>query len=334
VKKVPPEIILCVDDDTTVLSALRTLLGENLGTGHILEIAEGGEEALDLCADLHKDGRELSVVISDFIMPEMRGDELLIRLHEISPHTIKIMLTGQSDLQGIKRTINEANLYRFLEKPFNNADLVLTVKSALHAYRQGQELATRNKELEQINTHLEQLIEARTSELVEKNKELERLAVTDRLTGLFNRLKLEQVLDEELSRSKRYASSFALVLLDVDKFKSVNDTYGHPVGDQVLMDMARLLADGSREVDVVGRWGGEEFLIVCRDTEAIGAAALAEKMRLSIASHTFAVVGSKTSSFGVSAVRADDTIKDMVARADSALYRAKEAGRNRVECDA
>ena len=104
------KVLLCVDDDTTVLNALRALLGKAMGDDIAVEIAESGQEALEIYADLLKDGRELSVVISDFIMPNMRGDELLVRLHETSPQTVKIMLTGQSDLEGIKRTINEANL--------------------------------------------------------------------------------------------------------------------------------------------------------------------------------------------------------------------------------
>src|ERR1700752_1255235 len=107
-------IVLCVDDDTTVLKALRTLLVKQLGAGHLVDVAESGAEALEICEDLRAKGRDLSVVITDYIMPGMRGDELLVRLHERSPSTVKIMLTGQSDLEGVKRAINHANLYRFL----------------------------------------------------------------------------------------------------------------------------------------------------------------------------------------------------------------------------
>jgi diguanylate cyclase (GGDEF)-like protein len=121
------------------------------------------------------------------------------------------------------------------------------------------------------------------------------------------------------------------VLLDIDHFKSVNDKYGHPVGDQVLVDVARLLAEGTREVDVVGRWGGEEFLIICPDTTFDGAMAAAEKLRELISNHSFSVVGSKTASFGVATVRTNDTIPALMARADSALYLCKANGRNCVE---
>nr|WP_295783923.1 sensor domain-containing diguanylate cyclase [Rhodoferax sp.] len=171
----------------------------------------------------------------------------------------------------------------------------------------------------------------RTSELRDKNKELERLSVTDRLTGLFNRLRLDHVLADELHRSQRYASCFSLVLLDIDHFKSVNDKYGHAVGDQVLVDVARLLRQGTREIDVVGRWGGEEFLVICPDTHFDGAMATAEKLRQLIANHSFAAVGTKTSSFGVASFRNADTVSSTMARADAALYRSKANGRNRVE---
>lgn len=127
-------IILCVDDDSTVLTALRTLLGKIFGADNLVEVAESGEEALEIADDHRARGNTVSVIISDYIMPVMRGDELLVKIHEAWPDTIKIMLTGQSDLEGVKKAINEANLYRFLEKPFNNADLVLTIRSALRAF--------------------------------------------------------------------------------------------------------------------------------------------------------------------------------------------------------
>ena len=146
-------IILCVDDDITVLNVLHDLLA-TLSDDYVIEIAESGQEALEVCAEMRSRGQEVSVVLSDFIMPNMRGDEFLIRMHEISPRTAKILLTGQSDLQGVKRAINEAKLYRFLEKPLNNADLLLTVKSALRAYHQEAELERRNRELEQSNATL------------------------------------------------------------------------------------------------------------------------------------------------------------------------------------
>ena len=180
-------IILCVDDDTTVLVALRTLLTHALGNDLSIEIAESGAEALELLQDLEQQGQHLSIVISDFIMPGMRGDDLLIQLHQLSPKTITIMLTGQSDFDGVKKVINQANLYRFLEKPFNQDDIILTVKSACLAYEHERTLSVQNEQLKRLNTELatmlsqvqeserllEQRVAQRTHELDEKNQALQ-----------------------------------------------------------------------------------------------------------------------------------------------------------------
>jgi diguanylate cyclase (GGDEF)-like protein len=120
-----------------------------------------------------------------------------------------------------------------------------------------------------------------------------------------------------------------VLLLDVDHFKSVNDRYGHQMGDQVLTGIARLLSEHTREVDVVGRWGGEEFLIICTETLE-PALQLAEKLRRAVQSHVFALVGQKSASIGVAMFRAGEAVSDTLARADRALYSAKESGRNRV----
>ena len=326
--------ILCVDDDSTVLQALRSVLSTQFGADVELEFAQSGEEALEILEDLQARGRELGLVISDFMMPGLRGDELLVRLHELSPNTIKILLTGQSDLTGVKRAINDANLYRFLEKPFLNEDIVLTVRSAIRAYTQERDLVRQNEVLRQMNAKLESIVAERTQELVEKNRELEVLAGTDRLTGLYNRRKLDQILEDEVVRRRRYGSGFSVIMADLDRFKHVNDTYGHAVGDVVLVEFARLLKENTREADALARFGGEEFVIVCRHSSLDGCRALAEKMRETIAAHRFPTIGELTASFGVAVCREDDTAATLLARADAALYRAKKTGRNRVEADA
>jgi len=161
--------------------------------------------------------------------------------------------------------------------------------------------------------------------------ELEYTAITDRLTGLYNRTKLDEVLSYEITRAERFKSPFALIILDIDYFKKVNDSFGHQVGDKVLVEIANLLKNNSREIDTVGRWGGEEFLIICPETDKEGATKLAEHLRNKISQHSFDIVGSKTASFGISIYKTNDTEQVVVAKADEALYRAKDNGRNRIE---
>lgn len=334
-----PHLILCVDDDATLLVALRALLARHLPPQHHIEIAESADEALELLQEAGPDTPELAVVVCDYIMPGMRGDELLVRLHASHPEARKIMLTGQSELEAVKRSINEAGLYRFIEKPFDNTDLALTVAAALQAFHQGRELLRVNHELRQLNAVLEARVAERTQQLAEKNAELERLAVTDPLTQLHNRLMLDRTLQAELTRCQRYGGPLSVALLDIDRFKQINDTHGHPAGDRVLVAVAALLMAGAREADLAGRWGGEEFMLVCPLTDAAGAATLADKLRLAIAQRPLGDAGGAaagpadppcTASFGVSAWRPGDSAATLVARADAALYQAKQQGRNQV----
>lgn len=161
-------------------------------------------------------------------------------------------------------------------------------------------------------------------------KRAEELAITDRLTGLYNRLKLDEVLEHEISKSKRYGTALSLIILDIDHFKSVNDIYGHQIGDMVLKEVANTLLSCERESDTIGRWGGEEFLIVLPNTNLTGAMITAEKIRTAIENHPFSVVGKKTASFGVSEFLVEENEDSFIERADQALYRAKSGGRNQV----
>jgi diguanylate cyclase (GGDEF)-like protein/PAS domain S-box-containing protein len=168
------------------------------------------------------------------------------------------------------------------------------------------------------------------SEDITDKKEIERISQTDKLTQLFNRLKLDEVLESEVNRFLRYKSIFSIILIDMDKFKSVNDTYGHLVGDSVLIELANLLQSQSRKTDIVGRWGGEEFLIICPNTNLDGAKHFAENIRISVEKFNFKHIGHKTISLGVTEIKDTDNIKILVKRADDYLYEAKKSGRNKV----
>lgn len=175
------------------------------------------------------------------------------------------------------------------------------------------------------------LRQAREQELRDSNAALEKLATEDRLTGLWNRHKFEAFAAAEIGRAHRYGLELALVIFDIDHFKRVNDIYGHQAGDLVLAGVSRLVREHLRDSDGIGRWGGEEFLILTPSTDVHEAAALAEKLRRLIAIESFPEIDSVTASFGVSGLRRGDALEHLVQRADSALYRAKEYGRNRVE---
>jgi signal transduction histidine kinase len=161
-------IILCVDDERTILNRLKVELKEIVGGEYIIEIAESGEDALEIIAELLADNYEIPLAISDYQMPNLKGDELLHRLHLITPKTLKIMLTGQANLEAIGNAVNYANLYRYIAKPWESADLNLTIKEALYRYTQDQQLT-------QFYADLEAKIVERTRELQEKNEALLKL---------------------------------------------------------------------------------------------------------------------------------------------------------------
>lgn len=155
-------------------------------------------------------------------------------------------------------------------------------------------------------------------------------SVTDPLMRIFNRYKLEETLAAEEQRARRYGTWFSVVIADIDHFKVVNDTYGHPVGDVVLAEIADELRTHLRTTDILGRWGGEEIMIVCIHTRQEVAVGLAELLRRRIAARRFAGIAGLTVSFGVASFEDGDTAAEVVARADAALYAAKGEGRNRV----
>lgn len=161
-------------------------------------------------------------------------------------------------------------------------------------------------------------------------KEIERLSEIDKLTGIYNRRKLDEYMESELNRTKRYHHPLSFMILDIDHFKNINDTYGHPVGDITIQTLAKILSDNLRTSDIVGRYGGEEFLIICPETKSNESALLAEKLRVCVEKYIFSDITSMTISIGVAEFKSTDTVKELLTRADKALYEAKHNGRNCV----
>lgn len=186
-----------------------------------------------------------------------------------------------------------------------------------------------HNEKERTKKSLEK-ISALKDELEEKNKKLEKLSVTDQLTNLYNRRKISDTLAYELKSFHRTKNEFSLLIIDIDYFKSVNDKYGHNIGDFVIVEISKLLQNNIRQTDTIGRWGGEEFIIILPNTNNIQAKNLAEKLRIIVANNYFVEVGTKTISVGVSTSLENDTKDSIIERADSALYKAKNTGRNKV----
>lgn len=185
-------------------------------------------------------------------------------------------------------------------------------------------------ELERYRQNLEELVHARTQALEQANVELQRLATTDPLTGLFNRRTLLARGEQCQQNAQRYGTAYSLVIIDIDNFKSINDRFGHDRGDQVLKTVVQRIQAGLREADTLARWGGEEFIVLSPQSTCEGAILLAERLRQSLAESPLEAAGQVTASFGVACYVAGDDLDTLVKRADAGLYAAKHAGRNRI----
>lgn len=433
--------IVCVDDEWAILRSLGNQLKRNFGNDYDIELVSSGEDALSLCAELTAEGKDIPLIVSDQKMQGMAGDALLIQLHALYPKTLKIMLTGNADAKSVGNVVNAAALYRYIPKPWDETDLILTVSEALRCFRQEQQLAEQNELLKKTNARLksslslllatleatadgilvldnpgkvvtfnqkfakiwnllyseptfyeDELISVILDRLAEpdaisfralfahantekhdflrlksghiieyylqpqklagkivgrvwsfrdvtEEKQTEAMvkhqALHDALTNLPNRILFNQKLTAALSEVANNSKLIAVMFLDLDRFKKVNDTLGHSVGDLLLQSVVQRLVSCLRETDVLARWGGDEFVLlltqICsrEDVNEI-AHRLIEVLepQFFLAGHAVHV----TTSIGIAMYPHDGLDHNtLLQNADFALYQAKKCGRNNYQ---
>ncbi|HOF27591.1 MAG TPA: GGDEF domain-containing protein [Clostridia bacterium] len=166
--------------------------------------------------------------------------------------------------------------------------------------------------------------------LVIKNNQLHLMSITDRLTGLYNRHKLDETLNELVHKSKTCKKPFSIIIADIDRFKSINDTYGHMTGDKVLVEISNLLLACVRQTDIAGRWGGEEFLIICPDTDYAGITDIAKRIEAFISGYNFGCCQGVALSCGVATHNSGETVDSLLQRADISMYQTKQSRRKNI----
>ncbi len=299
-----PHIVLAEDEP-----ASRMLLARHLSkAGYEVTACENGRIALDAIQQ-----RGSCIVVADWMMPEMDGLELCRTVRGLCEtdalgFVYYILLTAHSEKEQIVAGL-EAGADDYLTKPYHKQELLARLRAGERIFMLQADLRAANRQLEQ-------------------------LANTDMLTGLANRRHLFERFAEMWSMGERKGRPLGCVMLDIDKFKSVNDTYGHAAGDYVLKNVARTCRDNLRPYDILGRFGGEEFCIISPENDAAGTAALADRIRRAVAESHFEFEGQTipvTISLGVGE-REDRHAgpDDLIAVADAMLYQAKENGRNQV----
>jgi diguanylate cyclase (GGDEF)-like protein len=299
--------ILLVDDDRF----MRTVLCQTLqDAGYQVSQATNGKEALELCRSTY-----YPIILTDWVMPEMDGIEFCytFRRQPAINYSYLILLTSQDGKEKLIAGL-EAGADEYLIKPVNEAELMVRLKTA--------------HRILDLEISLQKSLE-----------EIKQLSTRDPLTGVFNRGYLDQHLPNEIRRADRYMRELSMIMLDLDHFKNINDTWGHQAGDAVLQHCTRILAGTIRhEIDWVARYGGEEFILVLPETDQVGCSVVAERLRTLIASSSCDFRGeslSITASFGTVTRKAADDINGtnadlMLHQADQCMYQAKQEGRNRV----
>lgn len=291
--------ILFAEDERAVRTLVRNLLIKH---GYDVVAAENGVQALELVDQVKPD-----VILLDVEMPGIDGYGVLaaLRARNDLAHVPVIFLTGRASVEDVVDGL-ASGAHDYLCKPFDDAELLARVAAALRVKRLEDELRRRNAELDVVSR-------------------------TDVLTGLYNRRHLEESMRQLSSQARRYGQPFSVVMLDIDRFKDINDEYGHGPGDDVLRTIARRVQASIRESDVIGRWGGEEFLALLPMTDLDGARTFAERIRAMIDWAEVVIDGVGTVHVTISCGCAAGTdVGELLLRADEALYAAKKDGRNAV----
>lgn len=303
-------LVVYVDDEVQVLRSLERRLKPR-STAWDMRFFASAAEALEALK-----GEREAVVVTDWLMPGMDGLELCRRLREAEAggrreYTYVLILTGRQEVEHTVRALDEG-ADDFLAKPFHLEELVARIGVGVRILRLQKRLR-------------------------ETNRQLQTLASTDPLTGLSNRRRGVQVLEENLERVGRGKQDLSVILIDLDRFKQVNDHHGHETGDAVLRAAAATIERLSRGYDIAVRWGGDELLVVCPHARAEEAVAIAERLRAGLAETAVAAPDGTelliSASLGVGSAASGERlgVEELVARADTCLYEAKAAGRNVVK---
>jgi diguanylate cyclase (GGDEF)-like protein len=324
--------VLVVDDEPPILHTLSQLLANDF---EVLT-ADSAEAAQRIFAQ-----REVDLILCDQRLPGWTGVQLLEWVRQHSPRTVRLVMTGLARLEDAVDAINCGQVYRYLFKPWRSEELLQILRNAARTFLLERSHEQLLHELRDLNLVLEKRVQERTRELEEANRQLqqknsmlEKLALTDALTGLPNRRAMDRLVRHELRRRARYPSPIALGVIDADQFKDINSKYLLPGGDQVLIDMGQTLISSIRTVDSVARIGGEEFMVLAPETGLDGATVLAERVRTAVEAQQTVYKDQTirvTVSIGMAVAEAHVpvTYEQLKHVAAAGLQEAKATGRNR-----
>jgi diguanylate cyclase (GGDEF)-like protein len=305
----PKANILLVEDNKAQASIIKDFLEKN---GYRVITVEDGTSAFKAAKT-----QSVDIILLDRILPDLDGSEVCrwLKLDQGTRDIPIIMLTARSAMTD-KVSGLEAGADDYLPKPFDETELNARIYVRLRSKTQQDELKLKNRQLEDMLTRVESL------------------AIMDSLTGIYNRRRFESIFNNEFKRAQRYQLPLSCMMVDIDYFKKINDTFGHQEGDLVLREIAQVIQTTIREVDTPARWGGEEFVVLSPNTSLGNGVRAAERVRKAVANHIFKGKEQTkvTVSIGVAGIPNPDldTPDKLIHAADLAMYEAKKFGRDRV----
>ncbi|OGW38514.1 MAG: hypothetical protein A2Y97_00580 [Nitrospirae bacterium RBG_13_39_12] len=301
--------IVLVEDDTIQAKVTKDYLETS---GYEVIWVQNGKSAIKTAKTQHID-----LILLDLVLPDLDGNEVArwLKNNEDTKGIPIIILTVKGSTE--EKVIGlEAGADDYLHKPYNEIELNARIYACLRTKALQDELRVKNRQLEEVLLRVESL------------------AITDPLTGLFNRRHFETTLEKEFNRSIRYLSPASCLMIDIDYFKKINDEYGHHTGDVVLKEVSEVIKDCIREIDTVARWGGEEFIVLLPETKKEASLQAALRILRVISEHKFSGINRQiTVSIGLANIPEPsiDTAEKLINTADLALYEAKAKGRNKIE---
>jgi len=314
--------VLFVDDEPEVLSAINRLM---INEPYDLLFSESGEDALNLLKN-----NDIHVVVIDLRMPKMDGFSLLKKIERLDPNIIRLVLSVSADSNSILSATNKGNVYRYITKPWNNKELKIIIKQAVHLFDVQQDKRDLLEKLEEKNILLKQKL----TECKQAKDRVKHMAYHDSLTNLPNRVTFKENLEVSYSRSARNPDyMFAILFLDIDHFKNINDSLGHFIGDKLLIEITQTLQSCLRSNDILARLGGDEFAILLDDIVHVNKAIpivdrIYEKFQSPFYLDKHEVFASV--SIGIAFSNSEYTqSEDIMRDADTAMYKAKSLGRAR-----
>jgi len=305
--------VLFIEDNEEVRIQLEKLLRNFFSN---IDLEENGLTGYEKYTNFKEENdRYYDLVITDLSMPKLDGLDLCKKIISTNSNQLILVISAHTESKKLLELI-EVGIYKFLQKPVDYNNLLNSLSSIISKIKREKSFVK---------------LENDVKDMRDDNEKLNELVITDNLTSIYNRRFIDNILTQRFSDLEMNSNKeLSIIFIDIDDFKLINDIHGHLIGDQILIEFSQKLKSLIRANDILGRWGGEEFIIISDRTNLESAISIAEKLRIGIENTSFSKIDKLTASFGIASYVEKDCIQNLIQRADYNLYKAKQEGKNKV----